>query len=108
MPEFFDYDPTRGVRRLFDFDEITGTAYIRTEQDVDALLGVTRELRNTGVFDSKSREMHLWAVIPAVVQLELRKKGLDIFSKDQAMLRRVQAEIQANYPYLRTTEKTYV
>jgi hypothetical protein len=104
MPEFFSYDPLTGVRKLFDYDESTHTAIIRSEQDVEGLLARNRELRNTRACDNPKSELRLWASIPTIVQLELRKKGLDIFSKDQTMLRRVRREIEANYPYLKTSD----
>ena len=43
-----------------------------------------------------------------IVQIELRKKGIDIYSKDPAMLRRMFAEINTNYPYCKVTDKTHV
>jgi hypothetical protein len=103
MPEFFSYDPLTGVRKYFDYDEATGNAHIRSEQDVSGLLGRNAELRNTRACDAG--EMQLWATIPPVVQLELRKKGIDIFSDDPSMLKRMRQEIEANYTYLKTTDK---
>lgn len=104
MPEFFSYDPLTGIRKLFDYDEPTQTVFIRSEQDVKPLLDRNAELRNTKACDDPKRELRLWATIPPVVQLELRRRGLDIFSNDQAELRRCRQVIDREYPYLKTTD----
>lgn len=107
MPEFFSYDPMRGVTKFFDYDEMTGDAYIRSEQDVSPLLGKTMEERNTGKHDSPRKDFRLYAQLPTVVQIELKNKGIDIYSKDPAMVKRMLAEINTNYPYLKTTWKVH-
>jgi hypothetical protein len=107
MPEFFDYDPLTGVRKTFDYDEMTGTAYIRSEQDVAPLLSQTMENRNTGKYDSARREFKMYASLPPVVQIELKNKGIDIYSKDPAMVRKMLQTINRDYPYLKSTWKVH-
>lgn len=107
MPEFFDYDPLSGVRKTFDYDEMTGTAYIRSEQDVEPLLWKTLEDRNTGNQDSKKKDFKLYASLPPVVQIELKNKGIDIYSKDPTMIRRMLQVINREYPYLKSTWKVH-
>jgi len=107
MPEFFDYDPLLGLRRTFDYDEGTGDFFVRTEQDVDPSLRYAAEARATRAFDGKGREMRMYATLPPVVQMELRQKGINIYSKDPAMIRRMFAEIDANYPRCKTTDKVH-
>ena len=109
MSDFLHYDPITGTSKLFDYDEDTNTAFIHTFQDVEPLLKRNAEWANTGVKDSGiKRDFWHYADIPPVVQLELRKKGIDIYSKDPAMIRRMFAEINANYPRCKVTHKRHV
>ena len=109
--EFFDYDPHTGIKRYFDYDHDSGTVVFRCEQDISEWLRTTMETRNTngtkkGLMDN-GREYHLYASIPTIVQLELMQKGLDIFSDDPSMQRRVFDEINRNYPYCKMTDRTH-
>lgn len=111
MSEFFDYNPDTGVTEYFDYDHQTGEAYIRTEQDLTAYFRRNQELIATGKTDKGlmdgGRELHFYASLPPVVQIELRQKGIDIYSKDPTMVRRMLHEINANYPYCKVTPKTH-
>lgn len=108
MPQFFDYDPHTGITEYFDYDEETGTAHITHSQDVQAALDYAKSLRDTGIAD-KGIKAGLWkyAILPANVQIELRSKGLDIYSQEPAMMNKVFAEIDANYPHFKTTTKKH-
>jgi len=106
MSDFLSFDPLTGVRKLLDMDE--ERVYTRTEQDVGPLLDRTAQERRERRWDDRKLEFRLYARIPVVVQLELRAKGLDIYSQDRAMIRRVLSEINTNYPNLKTTDKTHV
>ena len=109
MPDFLDYDPLTGITHLFDYDEDTNTAFIRTEQDIEPFLKRTAELANTGAKDDGiKRDFWHYADLPPVVQLELRKKGIDIYSKDPTMIRRMFAEINTNYARCKVTHKRHV
>ena len=105
MPDFLSYNPLTGVRRLFDMDEQHGIIYTRAEQDVEPILDRARALRNEKIYDNRKLEFRMVATLPAIVQLELRMNGLDIYSRDPAMIRRVLAEIEANYKRCKTTDK---
>ena len=106
MPDFLSYDPLTGVSRFFDYDEQTGMAFVHTSQDIEPWLAQTKELANSGATDKGiKKDFWYYASLPPVVQLEMRKKGIDIFSKDPAMIRRMDAEIEKNYPNCKTTGK---
>lgn len=110
-PEFFSYSPHNGVTESFDYDEATGNAIIRHEQPLDAYFRAVAETRNTrrcdrGLMDG-GMELHAYASLPPVVQIELRAKGIDIYSKDPVMIRRMFAEINANYPHCKLTHKRH-
>lgn len=87
-------------------DEESGTLITRKEQDVEALLDRNKAAANAGATDKGIKD-GLWhyASIPLTVQYELMKKGINVQSKyDRAKLL---DEINANYPYLKTTHKTH-
>lgn len=112
MPEFFDYNPHNGVRERWDFDESTGKAYFRHEQDVSGVLQAAAETRavgscNKGLMDS-GKEFHCFAILPATVQIEMRTKGLDLYSRDPSMQRRCLQEIERNYAQYKVTDKYHV
>lgn len=111
MPEFFSYDPWSGVTRYFDYDETTGTVAITSQKDIEHYLKQTSEARATrrndkGLMDN-GREFHLYAQLDPIVMLELYQKGIDIYSSDKEMQRRMFDEINANYPWCKVTDKTH-
>jgi len=112
MPEFFDYDPHKGVRTTYDYDNSNGNALFYQDQDLEGYFAMTAEARNTdrmrkGMMDG-GRELHMYASIPEVVQIELRNKGIDIYSKDPTMIRRMFKEINTNYPMCKVTNRSHV
>lgn len=106
MAEFFDYDPRTGVRKMWDYDEMTGTAHFRHEQDLEPFKKFTMAARNEKIYDGR-QEMNHYAELPTVVQIELRNKGIDIYSKDPTMIRRMLQEIDANYRACKVTDKVH-
>lgn len=105
MAEYFDYDPLTGIK-YFTEQEGDDTLLIRT-QDVQPLLDRNKAMANEGVMDKGIKESWWhYCDIPAVVELELRKKGIDIYNPDHG--RRMFEEINCNYPYLKRTHKKHV
>ena len=108
MPEFFHYDPLLQIREQWDYDEMSGTAYIRREQDVAKLLDYTAEVRNTGVSDARLKNdnyMCLYAMVPVTVQADMLKThGVNFWQCDTKTLC---ATIDQHYPYLKTTGKVH-
>lgn len=109
MPEFFSYDPLSGVTRYFDYEEDTHKVRIHSQQDVEPYLKRTEFLARTGATDAawKKHDFTLYAELPPVVQLELKNKGIDIYSKDPTMIRRMMDEINTKYKRFKTTEKVH-
>lgn len=105
MPIVFDHDPETGVTEYFDYDPVTDVVHITSSQDVSGFLDHMNAVRNDPSFSQKGIKQDWWlyASIPTVVELELRNKGLKLEDKNDipAILR----EINANYPYLKATEK---
>jgi hypothetical protein len=104
MPQFFDYDEFTGVRTDFDYDEITGDVRLHRSQDVSALLDYNKSLANASATDKGIKESWwLYAKIPTIVMLKLRAQGINV--EDGRHIDRLLAEINTNYPYLKTTQK---
>lgn len=108
MGKWFEYDPNTGLRHDYDYDEETGNLTVTHTQDVSAFIDKQKALQATGATDVGIKQgMWHYASIPPLVQIELRNKGLDIYSKDKNMLNRILREIDENYPWLKTTNKVH-
>ena len=105
MPILFDYDPTTGAREYFDYDPIKDEVSITTEQDVTGFLDRMNAIRNAPEISAKGikEDWWLYCSIPTVVELELLKKGLKLSDKNHT--KAILKEINANFPYLRATDK---
>lgn len=105
MSEFLDYDPVTGITHTMDYDDDKKTIAIHNTQDVSALIDATRSMAADNAMDDGIRKgWWLYAKIPPIVELALRAKGINIH--DPNCTKRMQAEIDANYPWLKTTQKT--
>jgi hypothetical protein len=104
MPQFLEYDPISGLRTDFDYDEESGNVILQRSQDVSALLDYNAALRNAGATDKGIKESWwLYAKIPPIFMLKMRAKGINV--EDGRHIDRVLAEINTNYPLLKTTQK---
>lgn len=108
MPILFDSNPEDGTVQTFDYDPIKDQVAITTHQDVTGFLDRMNAMRNTPEYSQHGMKEDWWhyASIPTVVEIELRKKGLDIYNKDH--IKRILKEINTNYPYLRATDKCHL
>jgi hypothetical protein len=103
--EFFDYDPLTGVTHYTE--QIGDETIVYTEQNLTPLLERNKAIANEGAKDKGiSDSWWHYCDVPPVVELALRKKGINIHNPDhgKAMFR----EINANYPYLKLTHKHHV
>lgn len=100
-----EYDPYTGVTEINDAYDDDDLVHVRYAQDVQPLLDSTAETRNTRSADDPKRELRKYASIPVLVQYELLNKGINVFNPDH--MPRVLAEINANYPNLKYTDKTH-
>lgn len=102
MAEFFEYDPLTGIKTETSFDEATQQMTLHRSADVEGALDHAKRLSNDRGKDTtaiKNGWMQ-YAVLPPAIILELKAKGINIFDQnDQA---RMFAEINQNYPHLRT------
>lgn len=96
------------ISTYFDMDELTGDINIVTKQDVSGFMDKMARLRQDA--DERWRKgvkeewMH-YAAIPAVVIMELKNKGIDVFNPDDE--KRLLQEININYPYLKLVNKRH-
>ena len=105
MSILFDIDAESGVKTLFDYDPIRDQVFLTYEQDVTGFLDRMQAVRNNPELSDKGIKEDWWhyASIPEVVEIELMKKGLYLHNKDH--MKAILKEINANYPYLKATDK---
>lgn len=103
--EFFDYDPLTGVTHYTE--QIGDTTIVHTEQDLTPLIERNKKIANEGLKDRGIKEgwFH-YCDIPPVIELALKKKGIDIHNPDHG--RAMFKEINSTYPYLKLTHKHHV
>ena len=107
MSILFDYDAETGVTTHFDYDPIKDAVSLTYSQDVTGFLDRMKMMRNDESYSQKGIKEDWWhyCSIPPVIEMELLKKGLSLDRKDdhKAIFR----EINANYPYLKSTDKKH-
>lgn len=107
MQKWIEYDPKTGVRETNYASDDDEKVIVTKEEDVQPLLDRNLEIRNSRATDIGIKK-GLWhyASIPITVQYELLKKGINIHRlEDHA---KMFAEIEANYPKLKTTYKKHL
>lgn len=100
-----EYDPYTGVTEINVADEDGDEIRTHRVQDVEPLLDSLAEARNTGSADVAGKDLKLYAKVPMTVAYEMLQKGINVFNPDH--MPRVLAEINANYPKLKATNKTH-
>jgi len=107
MPLFFDYNPDTGITQYFDYDPVNDEITLTSEQDCTSLIDQMTRLRNDDDYSRNGMKQEWWhyATIPAIVEIDLRKKGLNIYDKNAT--KAILKEINQNYPALKATTKTH-
>lgn len=109
MAEIFDYQKHTGTLERWDYDPMTGTAYINRKQDLRLWHKVVAEARNAGLADKGiidgGREMLPAYSIPVEVQIELKNRGIDIYSQDPEMIKRFVYVMETEYPKCKVNNK---
>lgn len=103
MSILFDYDETTGVTQYYDYDPVKDEHRMTSVQNLDAFMEALKQKRNNPEAWAKGvkQEWAHYASIPPVIEMELRKKGIDIFNPHQT--KELIKEINANYPFLKVT-----
>jgi hypothetical protein len=100
-----EYDPYTGVTEINDAYDDDDLVHVRYQQELGPTLDSLAEARNLRTADNPKKDLHLYCKVPVLVQHELLLKGINIFNPDH--MPRVLAEINANYPNLKATDKTH-
>ena len=98
-------DQVGDTKTYFDMDESNGNIHITTEQDLTVFLERMKQMRRDSSerWSKGVREDWLhYASIPAVVIMELKNKGIDVFNPEDE--KKVLREINVHYPYLKTVD----
>ena len=104
MAHLLDFDPLTGIAHYFSHDEMTNETHITTVQDIEPVLKYNERMRNDSLTDGGIKKgFWLYAKVPAVVQLKMRQKGIDI--NDPTATKRIIQEINEHYPQLKCTQK---
>ena len=100
---YFDHDPITGVTQYYSYDPMTDEHSLTSVQDVSALLDEMKRRRDDPEYWKKGvkEEFAHYATIPAVVEMQLRKKGLDIYNGHQT--KEIIREIEQNFPFCKST-----
>ena len=103
-----DYDPVSKVTTYFDYDHVSDTTIVGSEQDVSLLLERNKLLQNNpdywkqGVKDSWAH----YASYPAIIiEKWLNEYGVNVFDKNHQK-RVIELTNRPEYRYLKTTTKT--
>ena len=105
--EFLHKSNASGLSYYSDHDHATDKTVIRSQQDVKPVLDEALERRNSGSGDNKiAGHMSHYAMVPAVVQLELMKKGIHLDRlNDPEQWRRFAFEMETTYKHFKVTDK---
>jgi hypothetical protein len=103
MSILFDYDQLTGVTQYYDYDPVKDEHRMTSVQDLDVFMEALKQKRNNPEAWAKGvkEEWAHYASIPPVIEMELRKKGIDIFNPHQT--KEMIKEINTNYPFLKAT-----
>jgi hypothetical protein len=103
MMIYFDHDPITGVTQYYDYDALKDEHSITSVQDVSGFLDEMKRRRDDPEYwkNGVKEEFAHYATIPSIVEMELRKKGIDLYDKGQT--KAIVREIEQNYPYLKCT-----
>ncbi len=100
---YFDHDATNGTVQYYDYDPLSDSHSITTVQDVSAFLDEMKKRRDDPDYWKKGvkEEFAHYATIPAVVEMQLKKKGIDLY--DKSATKAIVREIEQNYPFCKAT-----
>lgn len=103
-PEFFDYDPLTGITEFYE-ETADGKGHIHSRQRVDLIMDAAKRIANSGTADDawKKQGGTCYAVIPAIVQGHMLKRGINFMDPND--IGRVVKEMNTTYANFKTTHK---
>lgn len=102
-----DHDVFTGITTLFEYDELSDTTLIKTEQDVGPQLEISKSFQNDDEYTRAGIKSGMWhyAHIPnGIIQKWLVEKNVNIFNKDDNK-KMFQLLNDPEYRHLKTTHK---
>ena len=107
MSKFLDFNPENGAWVETDYSAHEDKITVSRKQDLQGVLDYAKANRNSGINDKIGKDFFFskYAIIPAVVQVDMMKKGIDINNPHQT--KEVMKEINQNYPHLKMTNLTH-
>jgi hypothetical protein len=98
--KFFDQE--NGIKSEYEYDSLQDKFLIKKTQDVEPILKFNKMLQNNESL-TRGKDLRRVAKIPMVVIDQWLKDGIDIFSQDPEMKRKVKQRLNdPNYRFLRT------
>lgn len=104
-----DYDPYLGTTTYFEYDAVSDTSIISTEQDVSLLLDQNKRLQNDEGYTKSGIKKGWWkyASYPAVIiQKWLNEYGVNVFDENHSK-KVFELTNRPEYRYLKTTTKMH-
>jgi hypothetical protein len=103
MAEFFEYDPFTGIKTETAWDEQAQEMTLIRTADVEPVLDFTKAVANEVGMNREDMKKGWWlyAKLPPIVIVQMMAKGINPF--DQNDQKRMFAEINTHYSYLKTT-----
>ena len=110
--DIFNYDRHTGLVEYCKEEDGKLFFYVEGDQqpfmdDMAETRAIASDKTRKGLFDN-GREMHLHAVLDPVTMVKLRNSGIDIYSKDPAMQRRMFLAIERDYAYCKVTNRKHI
>lgn len=100
-----EYDDFTGITTEYWYDEINDSLTVNRKEDVESILDHNRRLANDSLHQNHGTGCMgtLVAVIPNTVIEQWLKEGVDLFSNEPEMKKKVKSRLNdPEYKYLRT------
>lgn len=96
------FDAENGVKSSYEYDALEDRFTLKKTQDVEPILKFNKMLQGDKSL-TRGKDLRRVAKIPMIVIEQWLKEGIDIFSQDPEMKRKVKARLNdPNYQFLRT------
>lgn len=103
MSEFFEFDRTTGIRTDTSWSESEQKMTLIRTSNVEPVLDFSKAVSNEVGLNRHDIQKGWWlyAKLPPIVILQMRAKGINVFDKNDQ--KRMFAELNTHYPYLKCT-----
>lgn len=103
MRRLLDFDPLTGLKTFHEYDDVEKTTQISYEQDVGEVLKLAHTMRTADTSIAKMKKRDSWhaAVIPDTLVIKWRNEGIDIYNPQH--YKKLAGKLNdPDYAYLRT------